>query len=84
MKKISNANDRTETLKDNSEAFQEARKILDNISIDVLVADGTPKDKMSSKMSKFQPDYRDIPVNLLYLSDIEAALEKEYDSIGEL
>lgn len=84
MKKISDANDRTEKLKDNPKAFQEARNILDNISIDVLVAEGTPKERMSLTISKFQPKYRDIPFKLLYPSDIKAALEEEYENIGNL
>ena len=84
IKNIGDANDRVETLKDNSEAFQEARNILDNISIDVLVAEDAPKEKMSEKISEFQPANLNISVNFICLSDIEAALEQEYESIGEL
>ena len=84
MKNIGDTNDRVETLKDNSEAFQEARNILDNISIDVLVAEDAPISKMSKKVNEFQTANYNIPANFLRLSDIEADLEKEYDSIGEL
>lgn len=84
MKNIGYTYNKIETLKDNPESFKQAKKILDNISIDVLVADGSPKDKMSKKTSGFQPANHNISVNFLYLSDIEADIEKEYDSIGEL
>ncbi len=84
MKNIGNANDRVETLKDNSEAFQEARKILESISIDVLVAEDASIDKMSKKVNEFQPANHNVPVTFLRLSDIEAYLKEEYDSIGEL
>lgn len=84
MKNIGDANDKVETFKDNSEAFQEARNILDNISIDVLVAEDAPISKMSEKVNEFQPANHNISVNFLRLSNIEADLKKEYDSIGEL
>lgn len=84
MKNIGDAYNRVEAFKDKPETLQQARNILNNISIDVLVVDDSPIDKMSEKVNEFQPAKHNIPVNFLRLSDIEADLKKEYDSIGEL
>lgn len=84
MKNIGDAYNRLEAFKDKPEAWQQARNILNNISIDVLVVDDSPIEKMSKKVNEFQPANHNIPVQFLRFSDIEAVLKKEYDSIGKL
>ena len=84
MKNIGDAYNRVEAFKDKPETLQQARNILNNISIDVLVVDDSPIEKMSEKVNEFQPANHNIPVQFLRLSDIEAVLKKEYDSIGEV
>ena len=84
MKNIGDAHNKVETFKDKPESFQQAKNILDAISIDLLVAEDAPIEGMSQKITEFQPTNYNIPVNFLRLSDIEADLKKEYDSIGEL
>ncbi len=84
LKNIGDAYNRVEALEDKDETLQQGRDILNSISIDVLVEDGSPIGKMSDKANEFQPANRNIPVNFLYLSDIETDLQKEYDSIEDL
>ena len=63
--------------------LQEGRDILNNISIDVLVADDSPTTKMSDKVKELQPANHNIPVKFLYYSNIDDFLKSESDSIGD-
>ncbi len=84
LKNFGDIYNRLETLKIDSKAIQEAIDIFDATSIDVLVADNAPIEKMNSIIEKLQPSGHNISVKLLQLSDIKKVLEKEYDSMGEL
>jgi shikimate kinase len=61
---------------------EEAKKILDNTKIDVLVPESAPIEKMYEKVKDFHQEFCNNPVKFLRISDIDAVLNKEYDNIG--
>ena len=83
LKNIENAYKRVAKV-ESRHHLEQAQEILRNISVEVLVPDDAPIETMSQRVTEFQPANRNISVKFISLRDIEADIEKEYDSIGEL
>ena len=58
-----------------------ARRILEQLTIEVVVPEDAPADRILAKIDEFQPQVRTIPVALKKLSEIEQAVREEYDQL---
>jgi hypothetical protein len=65
------------------ESFQElGRKFLGMVRIEVLIPEEANGDKMATKIDKFQPEIRKIPVAIRKPTDIEQEVRSQYEQIG--
>ncbi len=57
------------------------RRTLDEISIELLVSETSPKENMFNLVEEYQTSIRKIPVQFHKPSDIDTLIKKEYDKI---
>ncbi len=60
----------------------QARKILDQLGIEVLVPEDCDMNRLGAKISEFQPSVRHIPVALHKPSEIEQIVREEYERMA--
>lgn len=58
-----------------------ARRLLDQISIELMVPEDTNTEAMRKYLSSYQPQVRSIPIELHKLGDIESTVKQEYAKI---
>ncbi len=61
---------------------EQARKILDQLTIEILVPEDCDTDRLRAKISEFQPSARQIPFALHKPSDIERVVREEYERMS--
>ncbi|MHC4259858.1 MAG: hypothetical protein ACYSTF_05545 [Planctomycetota bacterium] len=81
LKNIDDAYKRVAKAQGTDRLAEQAREILAHISLEVLVKDDAPIEKMNKKIAEFLQNSQNVPVKLLYLSDIDKAVEQEYESL---
>lgn len=60
---------------------EQARRVLDQIAIEVLVPEACNKERLTAKVSEFQQPSRQIPLVFLKPSDIERVIREEYEKM---
>ena len=81
IQNIADAYKRIQAVKEKPE-YQMAQKILDNISIEIIVPENAPVSQMIEKAEHFQHNVRNISLTFIRPSEIEHAIKQEYESIG--
>jgi len=66
---------------DDQEVKNKAQRILDQISIELMVPDDANTKAMRKYLSKYQPQARSIPIEIHKQTDIELAVKQEYEKI---
>lgn len=59
-----------------------ARKLLDQISITVLVPEDADTGEMEERIAEYQPDVREVEVTLIRPGDLQEAIDQEYAAMG--
>lgn len=59
-----------------------AKRLLDQISLELLVPEGTSLEKLESKLNEFQPSARTISISMHTPSEIQKKVKDEYQSMA--
>jgi hypothetical protein len=59
-----------------------ALRILNQLSVEVLVPEGAPIESIKAKIAEYRPEGLTVPVTLHRPSDIERIVKKEYERMG--